>query len=87
MNLLKSREKINKIDAKIVDLLSQRQSVVAIIGAYKKKHGLPTYQPAREKEILTNLKKISKEKKVSPEFVEKIFKLIFKQSKALQRKI
>jgi chorismate mutase len=55
------------------------------IGRYKKKHGLPIHQAAREQEILTSLEKLAAKKKVDPILARTLFKLIFKNSKKIQR--
>jgi chorismate mutase len=85
MNLEQLRKKINKIDKEIIDLLSRRQSLMPAVGAYKKKHGLPIHQAAREKEVLASLGTLAAKKKVDPALTHTIFKSIFKNSKKIQR--
>lgn len=85
MDLLKLRDHINKIDAKLLSLLAERQSLVLAIGKYKKKNNLPINQPKREDEVLLNLEAIAIKNKISPILARKIYKEIFKYSKEIQK--
>lgn len=85
MKLEKIRGKLDKIDAKFVRLLSERQAYMPLVGKYKKENNIPFHQPKREKEILEYKKEMAKELSVSSELVEKIFLLIFKNSKDIQK--
>ncbi len=51
------RQKIDRIDAQLHDLVMQRAGVVAEVAAAKRKDGLPAEVPAREAEILRGLVK------------------------------
>jgi chorismate mutase-like protein len=86
MDLNLIRKKLNEIDSKIIDLLSERQSYMPAVGKYKQKNGLAITQAKREKEILDSLTKSAKKNKINPELVRKIFKLIIKDAKVIQRK-
>jgi chorismate mutase/prephenate dehydratase len=48
--LIELRDRINQIDAQILDLFQQRMRVVAGIAAYKRDHGMPVFDPVRERE-------------------------------------
>jgi len=50
--LAASRQKIDKIDRQIVDLINQRAAVVEKIGKIKSAGGLPITAPHREQEVL-----------------------------------
>lgn len=64
-NFLSSyRDKINGIDARLVELLDERAGLVKEIGEYKKTNNIPVYQPEREKEIKETV--LAKSKKVFP---------------------
>jgi len=80
--LEKQRNIINKIDKRILNLLEKRFITVKNIADYKKKNGLNIFQPDREKEII---KKLIKETQIlNNEFVEKLYRLIFRESKKIQ---
>jgi chorismate mutase len=81
------RKKIDKIDDKIIELLAKRQSLMPMVGKIKKANKMPFNQVKREKEILDAKKKKAKESNVDLQLVEKIFKLIFKNSKDIQREV
>ena len=55
MELKDCRERIDAIDRELVRLFEARMGLAAEIAAYKKAHGLPVLQPAREQEKLDDL--------------------------------
>ncbi|MCF7865293.1 MAG: chorismate mutase [Candidatus Pacebacteria bacterium] len=81
------RQKINNFDMKIIELISKRQSLMPLVGLYKKENKVPIHQPQREKEILAKIKILADEHKLNPVMLEKIFKTLFKDAKERQRKI
>ena len=52
MDLNELRNEINTIDDEILSLFQRRMEVAGQVADYKRANGLPTYQPAREREIL-----------------------------------
>ena len=50
------RNQIDAIDAKLVELLNARAACAVEIGRLKELAGLPVYQPAREAEVLENVR-------------------------------
>ena len=86
MELSDIRLELNKIDTEIVELISKRQSFMPAVGAYKKEHNLPIYQPEREVEILKVQKELALKAGADPGLIEKIFLLIFDNSRHLQEK-
>lgn len=78
MNLETVRNAINKIDERIVALIAKRQSYMPAIG-------MSINQKDREMAILGDVGKMGKAKGVSEELVSKIFKLILKDGKRVQR--
>lgn len=86
MNPLKTyRKKIDKIDNKIIRLLDKRLIVAQKIGEYKKQNNLPITNLNREKEILNKFSKKTKKTKLKKNFINKLFNLIFKNSKDVQK--
>ncbi|MBN2468668.1 MAG: prephenate dehydratase [Deltaproteobacteria bacterium] len=53
------RDRINRIDEQLLDLISQRARFAAEIGTIKKKHRLQPYAANREKIILTRLEELN----------------------------
>ena len=57
MDISDWRHKIDEVDRKLVELLSQRAQAVHAIGKLKSGAGLPVYEPDREKVVLENARK------------------------------
>ncbi len=51
------RRQIDALDGQLVALLNQRASYALEIGRLKDAAGLPVYQPSREAEVLTNVRR------------------------------
>jgi chorismate mutase len=56
MDLTEARLKIDELDRKIVELLSERARAAQQIGYLKKSTSLPVYEPNREKIIFANVR-------------------------------
>jgi len=83
--LEKIRRKISNIDSEIVRLIARRQSCMPKVAAIKKKDGLPILQPGKEKQLIATKKVLAKRLRVNPRLIQSIFKLIFKDSRRIQR--
>jgi chorismate mutase-like protein len=55
MDIADWRKKIDEIDAKLVELLSQRAHAAHEIGRLKKQAGMPIYEPARERAVFDHV--------------------------------
>lgn len=87
MNKIKNiREKIDRLDKKILRTLQERLLLSEQIGKVKKKEGEKIYQPKREKEITEKLTKNGEKYNLDPKFVSKLFKLIIKESRKCQKR-
>jgi chorismate mutase len=54
------RQQIDAIDARLVELLNARAACAVEIGRIKEQSGMPVYQPAREAEVLKNVRAANK---------------------------
>ena len=54
MDIADWRKKIDEIDGKLVDLLSQRAHAAHEIGKLKRDAGMPIYEPDRERVVFAN---------------------------------
>ena len=54
MDIADWRRKIDEIDRKLVDLLSERAQAAHEIGKLKRTAGMPIYEPDRERDVFTN---------------------------------
>jgi chorismate mutase len=53
------RREIDRLDERLVELLSARAACALEIGRVKKASGLPVYQPARETEVLAHVQSLN----------------------------
>ncbi len=79
-SLEKLRQKIDQIDADIIEKLAQRFEITGEIGEIKKISGLPALDPERYSFLITDRKKMGKKLGLSEELVQEIFELIHKYS-------
>ena len=59
MDISDWRKKIDELDRKLVDLLSQRAQAAHEIGKLKRDAGMPIYEPDRERAVFDNVRKIN----------------------------
>lgn len=78
------RESIDKIDAQIIGLISERFEVVKKVWEYKKLHNLPPLQPERWQQVLSSKKELAQQFWVNPDFIETIWNEIHKEALRLE---
>lgn len=78
------RKEINSIDEELVKLLERRFNAVLKIGRYKKEHGLPVFDEAREKTVIENCVNRLENKNYSRQ-VEEVYHKIMDTCKDLER--
>ena len=59
MDISDWRKKIDDLDRKLVDLLSQRAQAAHEIGKLKRDAGMPIYEPDRERAVFDNVRSIN----------------------------
>ncbi len=79
-----ARDRIDKIDYRILDLLSKRQAEVEKVLEYKKKNDLPVGHPAREEDMISRRRTFAQERNLDPDYIEEIFRTIIHQSRVEQ---
>jgi chorismate mutase len=57
MDIADWRTKIDELDRRLVDLLSQRAHAAHEIGKLKKTAGMPIYEPDRERSVFENVRR------------------------------
>lgn len=82
MELNECRDRIDAIDRELVRLFEARMALSAEVAAYKKAHGLPVLQPAREQEKLEALTAQVEDDLKEP--LRRLYKTIFALSRARQ---
>jgi chorismate mutase len=60
MDIADWRRKIDDIDRKLVDLLSERARAAHEIGRLKREVGMPIYEPDRERKVFDNAKQANR---------------------------
>jgi chorismate mutase len=85
--LVELREKIDKIDRDILEIMADRMSVAEEIGRYKKDNNVTILQSSRWDEIVRNRMKVGLEKNLTAEFVHRLFEIIHKESIHHQSKV
>ena len=74
------RKNLDSIDAKMIELLAQRQQTVDEIGSVKLSSKKPTRDYQREKQVIDNIMNIARLNNVDPDIARQIFTLIIKTS-------
>ena len=77
------REQINHLDKQLLEILEKRFEICKQIGKIKKQNGFSIEDKKREEEIVESRKSMSK---LNPEFIEKLYSLIFQEAKLTQEK-
>ena len=85
MNLQELRKKIDEIDNSLIDLFQQRMDISAEIARYKLENNMSVYDPIRERDILENLSKKTKQGRESS--IIALYSLLFELSRSEQEKI
>ena len=78
------RKKVDKIDDKILNFLSERVEICKAIGGIKKTQGLQIRDTSRENEVYKRVKAKAAESNLDLEQVEAIFREIVNMCSAVQ---
>jgi chorismate mutase len=78
------RQKIDEIDRKLVDLLSQRAHAAHEIGKLKRDLGMPIYEPDRERAVFRNARAANKGP-LPDRDLQRIYERIMDVMRAIQR--
>jgi chorismate mutase/prephenate dehydratase len=84
MNLDELRKKIDAIDARIVELIAERQNISREIGRGKNRTSRVIEDRERELRVLKNVRGLARNKKISPSDIENIYRQIISASKKVQ---
>ena len=80
------RLQIDKIDKNIISQLAARMRISKKIGEVKRQNNIPIVQKARWNELMKNRIKLSVKLNLTVKFIDTIFRMIQKESIALQKK-
>lgn len=85
MDLSDWRNKIDEIDADILNLLEQRAEIVSKIGKLKIERNLPVFDESRERQVFNRII-LKANSSLSLESAISIFRCIVKESRRMQTK-
>ena len=85
MELSDYRVQIDRIDHQLVDLFTQRMETAAGIAAYKKEHGLPVLDPARERRKLQEV--VAQAPEGVKDYAASLYTLLFELSRGYQNRL
>ena len=81
------RDRIDELDTKLISLLATRMEIARSIGEYKKNKGVTILQSSRWTDVVEKRKKEGVERKLTPEFMMKIFESIHQESIHHQKQV
>ena len=85
MELSDYRVQIDRIDHQLVDLFTRRMETAAGIAAYKKEHGLPVLDPARERRKLEEV--VEQAPEGVKDYAASLYTLLFELSRGYQNRL
>lgn len=78
------RERIDVLDRALLQIMNERVKCANVIGAIKKKLGMPVYVPSREEDVLRNAIR-GNGGPLSDEAVRRLFERIIDETRSLER--
>lgn len=78
------RERIQALDARLVELIAERRRLVTEVGAVKRALGLPVLDPGREAEVVRRVARLAREHDVDEELVRDVLWRIIASSREAQ---
>ncbi len=78
------RERIDRVDLRLLELLNERTRVVEEIGNIKRSLDLPIYEPKREDQVFRNVIE-NNPGPLPPDAVKRIFERIIDEMRTVQR--
>ncbi len=81
------REKMDKLDFDMLDLIAKRMDIAKAIGQYKKENNITILQAERWDEIVQSRMQTGLEKQLDKGFVKKLFELIHQESITQQAEV
>lgn len=74
------RAQIDDVDAQVMELLARRLELVAQVGEVKGRHGLPIYDPERERAMIARKREHAAERGLSPDLVEDVLRRCMREA-------
>jgi chorismate mutase len=81
VNLEHLRQRVDELNAEIIELFAKRLQVTKEIAKVKKQQNLPVFDPDREEQQRQQLRELARRHDLSPVVIEEIFALFVDYSK------
>jgi chorismate mutase-like protein len=81
------REKIDRLDREIIELLKARYDIIAEVGALKAKEGIDSFIQTRVDEVRENAARMASEKGLDEEFIRQLYAQLIQHSCDLEERI
>lgn len=81
------RKRIDQIDEQIILLLSERYNFLTIIASLKQQLGVKAKDENREQQIMERLVKMAEQYELPPEFIKKLYEIIFDEFRRRQEEL
>lgn len=78
------RDRIDEIDARLVELLSERAACAVSIGHLKRALGMAVYQPSRERDVLNHVCRANRGP-LDDDAMRRLFERIIDEARRLER--
>lgn len=78
------RERIDVLDRAMLHMMNERVKCANVIGAIKKRLGMPVYVPSREEEVIRNVVS-GNEGPLSDAAVRRLFERVIDETRSLER--
>src|SRR5699024_8562328 len=78
------RNRIDEIDTKLLDLLSERSNIVQEVIEKKIKNQLPIFAPKREDDKTDRFRQMAEQRNLDPDWAEDFLRMIMASSRASQ---
>ena len=87
MSLDELRQRLSAVDSELVELIAERQRIVAEVSAHKIRTGTPTRDYGREREVLNGVHDRSVELGLDPDVAVSVMRLLIRSSLTHQERI
>ena len=84
MDLNEIRKELDKLDFELVNIIARRFGFMKDVARFKKENNLGIRDFVREKKIIEEKRELVQELGVSPDVIEKIFRILIDESVRLQ---
>ena len=78
------RKEINRLDSELLRIFNQRAALALKIGEIKKEHGIPVYDPEREKRIVEAMSNANPGP-LENDAITRLFERVIDESRRLER--